>query len=49
MPFPVPFLPMLLIAVFAGGTSMWILNFFSSAKIRETQTHFAITNYKRQK
>lgn len=42
MPFPVPFLPMLLIAVFAGGTSMWILNFFSSAKIRETQTHFAI-------
>jgi hypothetical protein len=33
---------MLLIAVFAGGSSMWILNFFSSAKVRETQTHFAI-------
>lgn len=42
MPFPVPFLPILLIAVFAGGTSMWILNFFSSARIRETQTRFAI-------
>ena len=42
MQFPVPFLPMLLIAVLAGGISMWILNFFSSAKIRETQTHFAI-------
>ena len=42
MPFPVPFLPMVLIAAFAGGISMWVINSFSSAKIRETQTHFAI-------
>lgn len=43
MPFPVPFLPMLLIAVFAGGISMWTINFVSSDKVRETHTHFAIT------
>jgi hypothetical protein len=42
MPFPVPFLPLLLIATFAGGISIWAINLFSSAKIRETHTHFAI-------
>ena len=42
MPFPVPFLPMVLIAAFAGGISMWVINSFSSGKIRETHTHFAI-------
>jgi hypothetical protein len=42
MPFPVPFLPLLLIATFAGGISIWAIKLFSSAKIRETQTHFSI-------
>jgi len=42
MPFPVPFLPIVLIVAFASAISMWLINHFSSAKIRETQTHFAI-------
>lgn len=42
MPFSVPFLPMLLIAAFAGGISMWAINLVSSDKVRETHTHFAI-------
>lgn len=42
MPFPVPFLPVLLIATFAGGISIWVINLLSSTKIRATQTHFAI-------
>lgn len=42
MPYPVPFLPILLIAMFAGGISIWVINFFSSDRIRETQTYFAV-------
>jgi hypothetical protein len=42
MPYPVPFLPILLIATFAGGISIWVINLFSSDRIRETQTHFAL-------
>lgn len=42
MPFPVPFLPMLLIAAFAAWVSMWAINLVSSDKVRETHTHFAI-------
>jgi hypothetical protein len=42
MPFTVSFLPILLIAMFAGGISIGVIHLFSSAGIRETQTHFAI-------
>lgn len=42
MPFPVPFLPMVLIAAFASLFSMWIIKHLSSSKIRESHTHFTI-------
>ncbi|MEO5916357.1 MAG: hypothetical protein ABIS50_19125 [Luteolibacter sp.] len=42
MLFPVTLLPMLLIVMFASGISTWLFNLFSSSKIRETQTRFAI-------
>jgi hypothetical protein len=46
--FPVPFLPMLLIAVLVGGISMLGINFFLSAKTRDVHTHFAIRQITKQ-
>jgi hypothetical protein len=43
MPFPLPFLPMLLVAAISGSASIWLIKLFSSARIRETQTAFAIS------
>lgn len=44
MPFPNPFLPILLIVLLASGITTWVFNLFSSSssKIRETHTHFAL-------
>jgi hypothetical protein len=45
MPFPDPFLPIVLIAAIVSGFSMWLFNAFSSisSKSRETHTRFAIS------
>lgn len=45
MPFPDPFLPIVLIAALVGGIPMWLFNTFSSisSKIRDVHTRFAIS------
>jgi len=45
MPFPEPFLPIILIATLIFGFSMWLFNTFGSisSKIREAHTQFTIS------
>lgn len=45
MPFPDPFLPIVLIAALVSGISMWVFNTFSSisSKIRDVHSRFALS------
>lgn len=45
MPFPDPFLPIVLIVAISGGLSMWLFNTFSftSSKSRDAHTRFAVS------